>query len=86
MYQFYGESARHLNRIFAPSNEDDDVRGEGRENSSGVGFREVLGFEYTDPKAPIAVPETGISRLRRSSSSYPDLRQVPASETEDNRR
>nr|GMC58942.1 formin-like protein 20 [Ipomoea batatas]GMC65450.1 formin-like protein 20 [Ipomoea batatas]GMD61932.1 formin-like protein 20 [Ipomoea batatas] len=80
-----GVFARKNDDVSASRNED-DVRGEeGRGNASGVGFRDVSGFEYSDPKAPIAVPETGISRLRRSSSSYPDLRQVPASETEDNR-
>ncbi|KAJ8568754.1 hypothetical protein K7X08_030976 [Anisodus acutangulus] len=34
--------------------------------------------------APVGLPETGVNRLRRSSSSYPDLKQVPPWETGDN--
>ncbi|XP_059633166.1 uncharacterized protein LOC132275961 [Cornus florida] len=47
-------------------------------------------FEYSEPPKesnhpPIATPTTGVSRLRRSSSSYPDLRQESLWETGDRR-
>ncbi|KAF3615414.1 putative myosin-17-like [Capsicum annuum] len=42
-------------------------------------------FEPTDDKAyNFAVSETGLNHLRRSSSSYPDLRQVKQWETSEN--
>ncbi|XP_055824325.1 formin-like protein 20 [Solanum dulcamara] len=42
-------------------------------------------FQTSDEKAyNFGVPETGLNRLRRSSSSYPDLRQVPQWETGEN--
>lgn len=40
--------------------------------------------EKTYNFAPVGLPETGLNRLRRSSSSYPDLRQVPQWETGEN--
>nr|GLL27787.1 hypothetical protein DM860_005488 [Ipomoea trifida] len=49
----------------------------------------VSAVEYSGRKVydsgPTGVPETGNSRLRRSSSSYPDLRQVQGWETGENR-
>ncbi|KAK4337945.1 hypothetical protein RND71_042432 [Anisodus tanguticus] len=72
------------NRIVSTSDHSSNFNyGETRENISNDRW-----FEPSEEKsynfAPIGLPETGVNRLRRSSSSYPDLRQVPQWETGEN--
>lgn len=72
--------------VFARRNDDVSAA-----DSAGVerDVPRVSAVEYSGRKVydsgPTGVPETGNSRLRRSSSSYPDLRQVQGWETGENR-
>nr|XP_016497650.1 PREDICTED: formin-like protein 20 [Nicotiana tabacum] len=73
-------STNQRNRIVSTSETSADDRRQSISNDQW--FEQSVEKAYNF--APIGLHETGVNRLRRSSSSYPDLRQVPQWETGEN--